>query len=161
GAVRPRGLAGSPVDDAELIAGLRRKDEGAFSAVISAHHGSLLRVARLYVKSTEVAEEVVQDNWLGVIKGIATFEGRSSLKTWIFTILINRARSRGEREGRSIPFSAYFDAESAPAEPAVDPGQFNENDPEWPGGWVTQPRNWGATPEQVLLSNEVRHYTEA
>ena len=145
----------------ELVAALRRRDETAFTGLIAAHHGSLLRVARFYVNSTEVAEEVVQDTWLGVIKGIDNFEGRSSLKTWIFQILINRARTRGQREGRSIPFSAYFDAQAAPAEPAVDPSQFNENDPEWPGGWVAQPRNWGATPEQVLLSSELRAYTQA
>jgi RNA polymerase sigma-70 factor, ECF subfamily len=152
-----------PVSIAErdLVASLRRRDEQAFAALIAAHHGALLRVARLYVNSTAVAEEVVQDTWLGVIKGIDGFEGRSSLKTWIFQILLNRARTRGQREGRSIPFSAYFDAQTAPAEPAVDPSQFNETDPEWPGGWVTQPRNWGATPEQVLLSCELRAYTEA
>lgn len=148
-------------DERELVAALRRKDEMAFATLIALHHSSLLRVARLYVNSVEVAEEVVQDTWLGVIKGIHNFEGRSSLKTWIFQILINRSRTRGQRESRSIPFSAFFDAETAPAEPAVDPSQFNENDPEWPGGWVTQPRNWGATPEQVLLSSEVRAYTEA
>jgi len=159
--VSPSRPASAATDERELISRLRRKDETAFTSLIAAHHGSLLRVARLYVNCSEVAQEVVQDTWLGVIKGIDGFEGRSSLKTWIFQILINRARSRGEREGRSIPFSAYFDAQTAPAEPAVDPSQFNENDPEWPGGWVTQPRNWGATPEQVLLSSELRAYTQA
>jgi len=148
-------------NESELIAQLRRKDETAFTGLIAAHHCSLLRVARLYVNCTEVAEEVVQDTWLGVIKGIDTFEGRSTLKTWIFQILINRARTRGEREDRSIPFSAFFDAQTAPAEPAVDPSQFNEHDPEWPGGWVTQPRNWGANPEQVLLASELRAHTQA
>ncbi len=81
--------------------------------------------------------------------------------TWMFQILINRAKTRGEREGRMIPFSAMFDPQSDHGEPAVDPSQFNENDPEWPGGWVTQPRNWGANPEQSLLSQEVKAYTQA
>jgi len=115
-----------------------------------------LRVARLYVGSHTVSEEVVQETWLGVLKGLDRFEGRCSLKTWIFQVLINRAKTRGERESRMIPFSAMFDAQSDPGEPAVDPSQFNENDPEWPGGWMTQPRDWGKTPEQVLLSQELR-----
>jgi RNA polymerase sigma-70 factor (ECF subfamily) len=110
----------------------------------------------MYVGSQAVAEEVVQETWLGVLKGFDKFEGRCSLKTWIFQILINRARTRGEREARMIPFSAMFDPLSEPVEPAVDPGQFNDNDPEWPGGWVSQPRDWGKTPEQSLLSHEFR-----
>jgi RNA polymerase sigma-70 factor, ECF subfamily len=115
----------------------------------------------MYVSSHAVAEEVVQETWLGVLKGLDSFEGRCSLKTWIFQILMNRARTRGQRESRMIPFSAMFDPQSDPGEPAVDPSQFNDNDPEWPGGWVTQPRNWGATPEQSLLSQELKAHTEA
>jgi RNA polymerase sigma-70 factor, ECF subfamily len=140
----------------ELVAALRRGDESAFTRLVTAHHSSLVRVARMYVGSHAVSEEVVQETWLGVLKGLDKFEGRCSLKTWIFQILINRAKTRGEREGRMIPFSAMFDAQSDPGEPAVDPSQFNENDPEWPGGWVTQPRDWGKTPEQTLLSKELR-----
>jgi len=115
-----------------------------------------MRAARLYVSSNAVAEEVVQETWLGVLNGIDRFEGRSSIKTWVFQILMNRARTRGERESRMIPFSVMFDAQTAPHQPAVDPSHFNENDPEWPGGWVSQPRSWGATPEQSLLSREFR-----
>ncbi|HKD64564.1 MAG TPA: RNA polymerase sigma factor [Candidatus Acidoferrales bacterium] len=142
----------------ELVAALRRRDESAFSRLVTAHHPSLVRVARMYVGNSQaVAEEVVQETWLGVLKGLDRFEGRCSLKTWIFQILVNRARTRGEREGRMIPFSAMFDSQSDAGEPAVDPSQFNEHDPEWPGGWATQPRNWGnSTPEQSLLSREFR-----
>jgi RNA polymerase sigma-70 factor (ECF subfamily) len=143
-------------EEMELLAALRRGDELTFSRLVVAHHSSLLRTARLYVNTPEIAEEVVQETWLGVLKGLDKFEGRCSLKTWIFQILINRARTRGEREGRMIPFSTMFDAKSDPGEPAVDSSQFNENDPEWPGGWVTQPRDWGKTPEQTLLSQELR-----
>jgi len=115
----------------------------------------------MYVGSQAVAEEVVQETWVGVLKGLDNFEGRCSLKTWMFQILINRAKTRGEREGRMIPFSAMFDPQSDHGESAVDPSQFNDNDPEWPGGWVTQPRNWDANPEQSLLSQEVKAYTQA
>jgi RNA polymerase sigma-70 factor (ECF subfamily) len=149
-------MFGAANEELELIAALRRRDESAFSRLVANHHGSLLRVARLYAGSQAVSEEVVQETWLGVLKGIDRFEGRCSLKTWIFQILINRAKTRGEREGRMIPFSAMFDAKSEAGEPAVDPSQFNESDPEWPGGWVSRPRDWGSTPEQSLLSQEFR-----
>jgi RNA polymerase sigma-70 factor (ECF subfamily) len=150
------------VEELELVAALRRRDESAFSRLVTAHHSSLIRVARMYVGNSEaVAEEVVQETWLGVLKGLDRFEARCSVKTWIFQILVNRAKTRGEREGRMIPFSVLFDPESDPGEPAVDPSQFNENDPEWPGGWVTQPRDWGKTPEQSLLSREFRALVQA
>jgi len=148
-------------EELELLSALRRRDESAFSRLVTAHHTSLMRVARMYVGSQAVAEEVVQETWLGVLKGLDRFEGRCTLKTWIFQILVNRARTRGEREGRMIPFSAMFDAQSEPGEPAVDPSQFNEHDPEWPGGWVSQPRDWGKTPEQSLLSREFRALVQA
>jgi len=148
-------------EELELLSALRRRDESAFSRLVTAHHTSLMRVARMYVGSQAVAEEVVQETWLGVLKGLDRFEGRCTIKTWIFQILVNRARTRGEREGRMIPFSAMFDAQSEPGEPAVDPSQFNEHDPEWPGGWVSQPRDWGKTPEQSLLSREFRALVQA
>ena len=163
GAVGPptRGMPSSmsfqpQADESELLAALRRREESAFTRLVTTHHSSLLRVARLYVGSPAACEEVVQDTWLGVLKGLDKFQSRCTLKTWIFQILVNRAKTRGEREGRMIPFSALFDPQADPGEPAVDPSQFNENDPEWPGGWVTQPGDWGKTPEQSLLSREFR-----
>lgn len=151
----------APAGELELVAALRRRDESAFTRLVTAHHRSLLRVARMYAGTEAVAEEVVQETWLGVLKGIDRFEGRCTIKTWIFQILVNRAKTRGEREGRMIPFSAMFDAQAEPGEAAVDPSQFNENDLEWPGGWVTQPRDWGTTPEQSLLSREFRALVQA
>src|SRR5713101_703739 len=150
-----------PAGELELVGALRRRDESAFSRLVTAHHSSLLRVARIYAGSEAVSEEVVQETWLGVLKGIDRFEGRCTLKTWIFQILVNRAKTRGEREGRMIPFSAMCNHESDAGEPAIDPSQFNENDPEWPGGWVSQPRDWGKTPEQSLLSREFRALVQA
>ncbi len=151
----------APAEELEFIAALRRGDESAFSRLVATHHSSLLRLARMYARSQAVSEEVVQETWLGVLKGLDKFECRCSLKTWIFRILVNRAKTRGEREGRMIPFSAVFDPQSGPGEPAVDPSQFNEDGTEWPGGWVSQPREWGKTPEQSLLSQEFRALVQA
>jgi RNA polymerase sigma-70 factor, ECF subfamily len=157
----PSELFVPPAGEQELVAGLRHRDESTFSRLVTTHHSSLLRVARMYAGSEAVAEEVVQETWLGVLKGIDRFEGRCTIKTWIFQILVNRAKTRGEREGRMIPFSAMFDPAADPGGPAVDPSQFNENDLEWPGGWVAQPRDWGKTPEQSLLSREFRALVQA
>ena len=107
-------------DDGSVIAALRRGDEGAFGRLVDEYHPSLRRVARLYIANRAVADEVVQDTWLGVIQGIWAFEGRSSLKTWIFRILINRAKTRAAREGRIAPFPR-FDAAVEAAEAAVAP----------------------------------------
>ncbi len=110
-------------DDGSVIDALRRGDEGAFARLVDQYHPSLRRVARLYIANRAVADEVVQDTWLGVIQGIWAFERRSSLKTWIFRILINRAKTRAAREGRSVPFP-HFDAAVEAAEAAVAPDRF-------------------------------------
>jgi len=112
-------------------------------------------VARMYVASRAVAEEVVQETWLAVLNGIGAFEGRSSLKTWIFRILTNIAKTRGQREGRSIPFSAVVGDES---EPAVDPERFLGEDTRFPGHWAAPPRAWG--PEDRLLAAETMAVVE-
>jgi RNA polymerase sigma-70 factor (ECF subfamily) len=142
-------------DDARLLASLRAGDEAAFEALITRYHGPLLRLAQLYVPSRAVAEEVVQETWLGVLRGLNTFEGRSSLKTWIFHILLNRARTRGQREGRSIPFSDLAAAEDDLDEPTVDPARFWPADhAQWANIWVSYPRSWSEQPEERLLSRE-------
>ncbi|TML60777.1 MAG: sigma-70 family RNA polymerase sigma factor [Actinobacteria bacterium] len=110
----------------------------------------MLRVARMYVSSRAVAEEVVQEAWVAVLDGIGRFEGRSSLKTWIFRILTNIAKTRGQREGRSIPFSSLVSDDEA----SVDPDRFAEN-----GQWSSPPRSWG--PEERLLGGETRAVVEA
>src|SRR5262245_7302607 len=143
-------------DDRGVIEALRRGDEGAFARLVDHYHASLGRVARLYVANGAVADEVVQDTWLGVIRGIWAFEGRSSLKTWIFRILINRAKTRAAREGRIVPF-ARFDVEAEAAEATVAPDRFQPADhPTEPGHWIHPPPALGASPEHRLLAREVR-----
>jgi len=144
------------LDDLSVIEALRRGDEGAFARLVDQYHASLRRVARLYISDRAVADEVVQDTWLGVIQGIWAFEGRSSLKTWIFRILINRAKTRAAREGRTVPF-ARFSAEVDVAEAAVAPDRFRPADhPTEPGHWTHPPQDLGASPEHRLLAREAR-----
>jgi len=106
-------------DERELVEALRHHDEGAFEALVDEYGPLMLRVASMYVRSQAVAQEVVQDTWLSVLKAIASFEGRSSLKTWIFRILVNNAKTRGAREGRSVPFSALTADDSVNTEEVV------------------------------------------
>jgi RNA polymerase sigma-70 factor, ECF subfamily len=146
-------------DDGCVIDALRRGDEGAFARLVDQYHASLSRVARLYIANRAVADEVVQDTWLGVIQGIWAFEGRSSLKTWILRILINRAKTRAAREGRTVPF-ARFDAESEAGEAAVVPDRFQPADhPTQPGHWT--PTDLGAPPERRLLAQEARQHLQS
>src|SRR5215471_10360796 len=111
-------------DDVSVVEALRRGDEGAFARLVDHNRAGLRRVARLYVSNRAVADEVVQDTWLGVIQGIWAFEGRSSLKTWIFRILINRAKTRAARERRMLPFPGSA-GEAEAAEAAVTPDRFH------------------------------------
>ncbi len=130
-------------DDAELVDRLRAGDEGAFVILVERFHAPLLRLASTFVPSRAVAEEVVQDTWLGVVRGIHRFEGRSSLKTWLFRILVNRARSTGVRERRHTP----VDLERVPA---VPPERFG------PGGqWVDPPVPWTDDAEDRVVAREM------
>jgi RNA polymerase sigma-70 factor (ECF subfamily) len=132
------------MDDADLLARLRAGDEAAFMALVDRYGPLMLRIALSHTPSRAVAEEVVQEAWLGVLQGLDRFEGRSSLKTWILRIVANRARTRGERERRSVPLSTL--------EASVEPGRFRpDSDPQYPGGWATPPDTW---PEQQLLQAE-------
>jgi RNA polymerase sigma-70 factor (ECF subfamily) len=137
-------------EDARLVDGLRAGDEAAFVALMREYGAGMLRVAQMYVSSRAVAEEVVQEAWLGVLKGIGRFEGRSSLKTWLFRIVANTAKTRGIREARSIPFSAL--GERSPDEPAVDPDRFLGDGERFPGHWAAPPQSWA--PEGKLLAQE-------
>src|SRR6266516_2239240 len=110
--------------DAKLVERLRAGDEKAFMELIRSLNPSLLRVARMFVPTAALAEDVVQETWLAVLNGIDRFEGRSSLKTWIFRILTNTAKTRGERERRSVPFSALAPQDLEPGEPSVEPDRF-------------------------------------
>jgi RNA polymerase sigma-70 factor (ECF subfamily) len=136
--------------DADTVDALRRGDEGAFLALVKLHHASMLRVASLFVSSAAVAEEVVQEAWLGVLNGLDSFEGRSSLRGWIFGILTNSAKTRGVREARSSPFSSFDEGED---EEPVDPSRFLGADhPRWPGHWASPPEQWA---EEKLLAKEM------
>jgi RNA polymerase sigma-70 factor (ECF subfamily) len=148
-------VAATPtVDERELLAALREGDERAFAALVDRNGAAMLRVARLYVRDRGVAEEVVQEAWLGVLKGIERFEGRSSLRTWLLRIVANVARTRGVREARTMPFSALEGGPSVPAE------RFRGPEDRWAGHWATPPVQWGR-PEHELLSAETRALVRA
>jgi RNA polymerase sigma-70 factor, ECF subfamily len=138
--------------DGELLDALRAGQEAAFRALVTRHHGAMVRVAAFYVGSRAVAEEVTQDTWLAVIRGLDGFEARSTLKTWIFRILVNQARTRGTQESRSIPFSVV----TGDDEPTVDPGRFRGADDRWPGHWAISPSSWSDIPAERLVDTETR-----
>jgi RNA polymerase sigma-70 factor, ECF subfamily len=136
--------------DRELVQRLRDGDESAFAELIDSYGATMLRVAQMYVRDRATAEEVVQETWLAVLNGIDRFEGRSSLKTWLFRILSNRAKTRGERDGRMVPFSSLAGA-GTDDEPAVDPDRFLGLDSAEPGVWAAPPRAW---PQDRVLAKE-------
>ena len=145
-------------DEMTLLNLLRQRDEMAFTQLVEQYHMSLVRLARLFVQDEAVAEEISQETWLAVLQGLSHFEGRSSLKTWLFTILTNKAKTRSRRENRSLVFSDFDDG-SAPFEaaPTVDPERFTnafaENRPDhWSAG--SEPASWAGIPEDILLSSE-------
>jgi RNA polymerase sigma-70 factor (ECF subfamily) len=117
-------------------------------ALVRRHHATMVRVARSYVPTPEVAEEVAQDTWRAVIEGLDRFEGRSSLRTWIFSILVNQAKTKGARERRTVPLSSLAAEEAAAEELAVDPSRFDRK-----GGWDDPPSPF-PRPEEAVLSRE-------
>lgn len=143
---------GTHADDDVLLAALQAGDERAFAVLVERYGALMLRVAQSHVRSRSVAEEVVQETWAIVFATIGRFERRAALKTWIMRILTNRAKTRGEREARCLPFS------SLPGdEPAVDADRFlPADDPRWPGHWACGLRRWSDVPEDRLLTHEVR-----
>jgi RNA polymerase sigma-70 factor (ECF subfamily) len=130
--------------EAALLEQLRAGDEAAFERLVASLYGTMLTVARTYVKDRAVAEEVIQETWLGVINGLDRFEGRSSLKTWILSILVNQAKTRGAREARTVPFTSLAPEDDAPA---VDPERFRGPHEPYTGGWRAFPANWKAADE--------------
>ena len=140
-----------PTAARDELAALRAGDEAAFLALVRRHHTAMVRVAQIYVGSRAMAEDVAQEAWVGVLNGLDRFEGRSSLKTWVFRILTNLAKTRAAREGRTIPFSSLRTPENVP-EPAVEGARFRpHDDPRWPGHWASKPTEW---PEERLLAAE-------
>ncbi len=147
--------AAIPDGDAALLARLRDGDGEAFATLVDRYATSMLRVAQFHVPTRASAEEVVQETWLGALQGLAAFEGRSSLKTWLFTILTNRAKTRGERERRTVPFAALAAEEAGGDFTAVEPGRFLPADHDrWPHHWATPPARWEESPERSLQSGE-------
>jgi RNA polymerase sigma-70 factor (ECF subfamily) len=144
----------------ELLAALRRGDADAFVRLVDRHSPAMIRVAMAYVPTRAAAEEAVQETWIGVIRGIGAFEGRASLKTWIFRILTNVAMRSGARERRSVPFSTLAQSEDS-GEPTVDPDRFLPSDhARFAGHWVVMPARW-PTPEEGLLAGETREVIAA
>ncbi|MDQ3692982.1 MAG: sigma-70 family RNA polymerase sigma factor [Chloroflexota bacterium] len=154
------GRPGSPTsarsEDWNLVRALRTGDEAAFVALLDHYHASMVRLAKFYVPNDEVAEEVAQETWIGVLRGIDQFEGRAAFKTWLFRILVNQAKRRGAREARSVPFSALARAEIGGHEPAVEPERFLPAGHEDAGHWAAELRDWRQTPEDVVLAQETR-----
>jgi RNA polymerase sigma-70 factor, ECF subfamily len=151
--------ASAPVrrpSEAALLRDLRNGDEEAFGRLVELYSGSLFRVAAMYVPTRAAAEEVVQDTWLGLLESLDRFEGRASLKTWIFRILLNSARKRAAKERRQIPFSSMWQPGEDPAEPSVDPDRFLGRDHEWAGHWQRPPKALDQLPENRLLAGELR-----
>jgi RNA polymerase sigma-70 factor (ECF subfamily) len=159
---QPAGPAAAPgaletERDARLLAALRAGDEEAFAGLVRRHHASMKRVARMYVSTDAVAEEVVQETWLAAIAGLERFEQRSSLKTWLFHILANKAKTRGARERRTVPFASLGPGDDTPA---VPPERFQGPGDPWPGHWAMPPRPW-EDPERRLHSLEARERLRA
>jgi RNA polymerase sigma-70 factor (ECF subfamily) len=151
---RPPRRAEPPVE-AELVRRLREGDERAFEELVARHHAAMVRVAGMYVRDRAVVDEVVQETWLAALSGLDGFEGRSSFKTWLFRILVNRARTRAVREARSLPFSALASTEADADEPAVDPDRFVDLAAQRdPGAWAAPPADWRRLPEERLLAGE-------
>jgi RNA polymerase sigma-70 factor, ECF subfamily len=144
---------GQALAEERLVESLRAGDEEAFRRLVREYQPSLVRVARIYVPTQAAAEDVAAETWLGVLNGIDRFEGRSSLRTWIFRILTNIAKTRAVRDGRTLPFSALQDPGRVP-ETAVDADRFLDPEhPRWPGHWAVKPQAW---PEDALVAAETR-----
>jgi RNA polymerase sigma-70 factor (ECF subfamily) len=154
GAGAPAKAQGVAKPESLLLARLRKGDERAFNELVDKNHGALIRMALRYVASRDVAEEVVQDTWIAVIDGIKHFEGRSSLSTWLFSILIHKAKDRGVRESKHINFSALESIDEEGGEEAVDPSRFHASG-ELAGHWALPPQPWDEhTPERLLASKQ-------
>lgn len=148
-----RGTVGG--GETELVGRLRAGDADAFAQLVEDWSPSMLRLARTYVSTQASAEEIVQESWLAVIRGLGRFEGRSSLRTWVFRIVTNQAKTRGVHESRTVPWSSVVAAEQGPT---VDPDRFRGPDDRWPGGWTVEgrPTAWEPSPESSAIAGEIR-----
>ena len=141
-----------------LLAALRCGDEDAFCTLVDAHGAAMRRVALTFVRSSAVADEVVQEAWLGALRGLDRFEGRSAIRTWLLAIVANIARRHAVREARAVPFSSLEVAPEAGSEhePALSADRFQGLDGRHPGRWVSFPKPWSTDPDGALLSSETR-----
>ncbi len=151
---RAKPIAG--MDDEELIRRLRERDAGAFGVILDAWSPGMLRLARTFVSTGASAEEVLQDTWLAVTTGVGSFQARSSLRTWVYRILVNTAKRCAERESRTVPWSSWADDPADSDGPTVDPARFQAADGQYPGHWRDWPRQWPPSPERATMATELR-----
>lgn len=147
-------------EDAEVLAALRAGDERAFAALVATHQSAFRRLARVWVRDEAAAEDVVQKTWLVVLDALAGFEGRSALRTWLYGILLNVARSHARAERRNVSMSALVADETATLEPAVDPARFQADGDRWAGHWLESPLPF-PDPSSALERQELRRQLEA
>jgi RNA polymerase sigma-70 factor (ECF subfamily) len=144
-------VSDAATDDAQILLRLRAGDEDAFRDLVRTLHRALQKVAQAFVASPEAAEEVVQDTWVAVVSQIDRFEERSSLRTWIGSILVNLAKTRGVRDKRTMPFSSLSSEEADP----IEPERFGAR-----GFWSLPPKRWDDAPEALVLRKEAREAIE-
>jgi RNA polymerase sigma-70 factor (ECF subfamily) len=144
-----------PERDEVLVRRLRNRDEAAFTGIVEAWSPGMVRLARPFVTTSASAEDVVQDTWVAVVNGLSAFEGRSSLRTWVYRILVNTAKRRGQRESRTVPWSSWAPDEVELATPTVDPSRFQGPAEPYPGHWREFPQTW-SSPETESLDAELR-----
>jgi RNA polymerase sigma-70 factor (ECF subfamily) len=137
------------VGDRDLVTSLRAGDEHAFATLVDSWSGWMLRLAQEHVPTRAAAEDVVQETWLAVIKGLDGFRGDAALRTWVYRIVVNQAKRRGVRDRRTVPFASLTPEDSGPT---VDPTRFQGPEGDYPGHWREEPEAW---PEEVALSHEV------
>lgn len=147
-------------DDRQLVEALRGGDEAAFAKLVSLHHKTFVRTARVWVRDAASAEDVVQKTWLTVLESLERFEGRSAFRTWLYGILINVARAHTRSQWRQVPMSDLVMDESSRAEPSVDPEQFQPENHHWAGHWISLPAPF-PLPETALERAELRSLLEA
>jgi len=145
----------SELDDQRLLSALRRGDEEAFLSLVDRYQISMLHICQVFVPDAQIAEEVVQDTWIDMLQGLNRFEGRSSFKTWLFTILLNNARTRGKRERRLIPWGDPEDPATGMDEPGVTPPRFTHSNFTGVSHWGPAPWSWGRSAEDEALSKEL------
>jgi RNA polymerase sigma-70 factor (ECF subfamily) len=150
-------------DETQFIAALRAGEEPAFVELIDRYHAGMVRLACVFVRDAAIAEEVVQEAWLGILRGLDRFEARSSLKRWISSILIKGAKTRAIRERRTIPFSALTGGTALESfAPSVETERLRRDDAErWRGGWVSFPDDWNKAPDEQVLSQETQNHIHA